>query len=516
MIRRFARKDFTVYLMIIIVIITAIPIADLSRTQASSVIQQIPLPVQVSENDPFHPTFAQRQYKNHLPQDFIDRALSQETRNAIAALSADERKRYMEELSQIILTQAQNSPKTIDPVGSQNIVNRRAGQLVPDVIPVAAINPNGQRVILTANYQEGKMPTGSASQIKKTSNLFRLPIQQGRGVTNHDRIADNFAKHTPFTVGDKASRSLISYNRGGVTSVPALQSGDNDFDGFNDSFENTVADLFSPYYAVSLGELGNFTFFADSPSLTPIGYNGQIPFTYFRVTPQGFLNDATGQQYGALRVDYLTLWDYDHGLVPSPGPCAPDLLGLSDFINIWAAHPIDAERSASLLLAPVSAPNTYNTDPNAYAGYAYYLAAHEYSPAGFDKSRVLYPQTPVPPNTHFVWFLSRYKHATYNFNPNFEPLVPFYILASTIAFIDFLLVNGQISELEWLIYTGLAYDTYFGCLSEKFTMPEVAYFPNPRINVGEVPNPINGSRFILDDSKFARNLKSKLLNPIPW
>jgi len=516
MTRRFALKDFAVRSLIIIIILATIPFSDRPLTRALPAFQQIPLPSQVAEGDPLHPTFGQRLYRNRLPQDFIDRATSKETRNALAALTADQRKAYSRTLEQIIMTQIQRASRTISPAGLNNITDRKIGQVAPDVIPVAAVKSTGERVTLTANYQEGRIQTGGAPQSGKTSRLNRSPIQQGNHwATIQDQIAGNFKK-LPLTAGDKASGSAMSYSRGGVTLAPALQSGDNDFDGFADSFESIVADLFMPAYAVSEGEFGNFTFFGDFVPQTPIGFNGQQPFTYFRVTPLGFVTSSTQQQYGALRVDYLTLWDRDLGFVASPGPCAPDLLGLTEFINILAAHDLDNERSATLLLAPVSAPNTYNTDPASYAAYAYYLAAHEGFPAGFDHSVILYPQSPVLPDNHFLWFLSKFKHATYSFNPNFYPLAPAYILTSAIAFFDWLYFTDQIDYWTWLILTGLAYDTYFGCITEKFTMPQFAYFPNPRINVGEVNTPINGSRFIQDNSDRALNLRSKLENPIPW
>jgi hypothetical protein len=518
MTRRFALKDFAVCLLIIVMVFATVPLSDQSLTRARALPvtqQQIPLPSQVAENDPLHPSFGLNLYRSHLPQDFIDRATSEETRNAIAALSADDRKTYLQNLDQIIMTQIQGGSKIIIPVGLKNLVDRNIGQSAPDVTSVSTVKLTGERVILTANYQEGRIQTGGASPSGKVSRLNRSPIQQGNHwVTAKDQTAGNFKK-LPFTAGDKSGGSAMSYARGGVTIAPALQSGDNDFDGFDDSFEGTIGDLFTPVYAVSEGEFGNFTFFGDFVPQTPVGFNYQQPFTYFRVTPLGFINTST-QQYGALRVDYLTLWDRDLGFVPAPGPCAADLLGLSEFANILAAHELDNERSATLLLAPVSAPNTYNTNPGSYAAYAYYLAAHEGFPVGFDHSVIIYPGSPVLPDNHPLLFMSKFKHATYNFNPNYYPLAPAYILVSAIAFIDWLYYTYQIDYWEWLIYTGLAYDTYYGCFSEKFTMPQYAYWPNPRINVGEVYAPINGSHFILDNSDRALNLRSKLENPIPW
>src|SRR5262249_15576829 len=155
----------------------------------------------------------------------------EDVRNALAALSEDERKKYERNLEQIVMSQSRRVSRAINPIGLKNIADRKINKAAPDVIPVAAINPVGDRVIFTVNYQEGQIPTEGASQGKKTSNLYRAPMrQESRGITIQDQVAGSFKKRFP-SAGDKASRSFLSYSRSAVTLAPALQSGDNDSDG---------------------------------------------------------------------------------------------------------------------------------------------------------------------------------------------------------------------------------------------------------------------------------------------
>jgi hypothetical protein len=506
-------KNICVWTLVLTLIAASFPLSSQVEAQQSFILKQVRLPFQVDESDPLHPTFAPRQYGSRLPSDFIKRATSPETRSALARLSAEERKKYADRLSQIVraeIEKQKSSPKTLKPVGLRGILERQIGSVVPDVMPLSAMNSRGERFLLSANYQQGKIPAGTPGQ-PKISRLSQPPKQDGvQEAAARDQIAKSFLKNK-FVSGAPFRQSFISRNRAGTDHKSInIQEGDNDFDGLPDSFENQVADAFTPYYAVSLGEWDQFCTFGDFvPQSVAVLYGG-YPLSYFRVTPQGFIT-LQGQQYSALRADYLTLWNHDSGLVGGGGACALDLLGITDIIGELSSHTIDNERSAALLLAPVAVPDTYNLDPSAYASYSYYLAGHE--DTFFDQSYLLYPGPPLPAGNHLLLFLSLSKHATYTFNPNYLPLIPAYVLVSTIAFLDFLYFTGQISEIEWLIYTGLAYDTYYGCVVERFSTPQFAYIADPRINVGEVSNPINSSRFIQDNS---HGLRSKLENGIPW
>ncbi len=489
--RRISAQSIAVRALILALIAASFPLSNRIEAQQTFVAKQVTLPSQVDGSDPLNPTFAPRQYGNHLPSDFVKRAISPEARAAFARLSAEERKKYEDRLSQIVRTEIEkykSSPKTLKPVGIRGILEKRLGPVAPDVMPLSAIKPTGERFLFSANYQQGRIPAGTPSQ-PKTSRLSPPPRQSGiQKSTDQDKIAKSFL-NGKFTM---------------------IQGGDGDLDGLPDSFENQVADAFTPFYAISVGEGDQFCTFGDFTPQTVSALHGAYPLSYFRVTPQGFTT-LQGLQYGALRVDYLTLWSHDSGLVGGGGACALSLLGITDIIGELSSHTIDNERSAALLLAPVEAPDTYNLDPAAYASYAYYLASHE--DTFFDQSSLLYPNPPLSAYNHILMFLALSKHGTYTFNPDYHPLIPAEALAATIAFLDFLYATGQISLEEYLIYQALAYDTYYACIVERFSMPQFAYIADLRINVGEVGAPINGSRFIQDNTY---GLRSKLENGIPW
>ena len=42
---------------------------------------------------------------------------------------------------------------------------------------------------------------------------------------------------------------------------------------------------------------------------------GTSPFSYYRVQPLGVATDPNGNQVYALRIDYLSLWNTDGGLI---------------------------------------------------------------------------------------------------------------------------------------------------------------------------------------------------------
>jgi hypothetical protein len=138
-----------------------------------------------------------------------------------------------------------------------------------------------------------------------------------------------------FVRGDRfgdAIRSVVpgsaaAAGKGSFTSLPgkalrvpakiAYSGPDVDGDSLPDDFENAVGDAFTPLYGVSGGEQAGtgFARFADSSTLSIIQNLPAVPpASHYRVTPVGFAYDNTGQQYGFLQIDYLTLWNRDDGL----------------------------------------------------------------------------------------------------------------------------------------------------------------------------------------------------------
>lgn len=288
----------------------------------------------------------------------------------------------------------------------------------------------------------------------------------------------------------------------------ARVNADGDGDGLDDGFEDAVADAFTPVYHVSNAELSGtgFARFADNPNQITVSVRSNPPvppISHFRVQPLGFGTDASGQQVSVARVDYLTLWNRDDGLVVGGG-CIADLYFLAGWVGFSAAaildglqgHEFDNERSAALIAAPVPQPGVFNQDAGAYSAYSYYTAGHEGTFT--DTSAYHSPSPPVPAGLHINLGLSLSKHATYTFNPDLLPLLPGWFQASVYSTIDFLWFAGVITDYWlYLALLGIADGLFFACFVEHF-VEMGGWFADPRINVGEPGSPLNGSGFIAD------------------
>lgn len=296
------------------------------------------------------------------------------------------------------------------------------------------------------------------------------------------------------------------------TPVPTPVPGgdDADADGLPESFENTVADSFTPIYHVSAGEPDNFATFYDSPTQAVQQSLGKTPFSHFRVQPLGFAYNYWGQLVSVLRIDYLTLWDHDSGLVVG-GYCSifPPLSAFAGSYN----HTIDNERSAVLVAAPVSN-YTYNLNPWAYSAYSYFTAAHENT--FFDHSMYAdFPTNPIPAGLHIHLAQSLSKHATYTFNPDYMTLVPDYVVAAAVAAIDYYCYRSVFDyDFGWndalcLAAIYYAYGAINECAVERF-VDQGGQYAQGRVNVGEPNRPINGANFIRDNT---HGLYGKLVNP---
>lgn len=150
----------------------------------------------------------------------------------------------------------------------------------------------------------------------------------------------------------------------------------------------------------------------------------------------------------------------------------------------------------------------FNFDPNAYSLYMLYTAAHE-GETGVDRSNTAdFTQNPVPAGNHIQLALSRSKHATYTFNPNFYPIIDPLIILSTLSSLDFAYAVGAIDDITYLIAIYAANDLFYGCVVERFS-DQGGRYADTRINVGEPNAPINGSAFIQDNQY---GLYGKLVN----
>lgn len=297
----------------------------------------------------------------------------------------------------------------------------------------------------------------------------------------------------------------------GTNAVFGIQSDDLDFDGLPEDFENQLADNFTPIYGVSGGEFNYFARFGDYVPQTVIQRLGPVPPTsHFRVQPLGLATDANGILVFAMRIDYLTSWDADGGLAGGGAFCLYSYFGLDSLIQVLTDHELDNERSAMLVAAP-AVNGGYNPDPNAYSLYSVYLAAHEGT--FFDHSIYADFWPVVPAGNHLNVSLSKSKHATYNFNPDYYPLFPYWFIADTYVGLYDSFYAGLISYDTLLLSLAIADDIFYGCVVERFGSQGGA-FAQTRINVGEPDAPIDGCGFIRDNTSRSGYLYQKLAAPL--
>jgi len=279
---------------------------------------------------------------------------------------------------------------------------------------------------------------------------------------------------------------------------------DNDHDGLPDDFEQQLADAFTPVYHVSRGETDNFATFYDFVPMTPMQLLGPNPFSYFRVKPMGFTIGSDGFQYGAIQINYLTLWDHDSGLGIG-GDCyaaaaflggivGVDLVALMNGLN---GHYLDWEHSAALFFARTPSPNTYSFNVLDYKGYSYYTAAHEHT--FVDHSAYFNPSTPVDPYLHLNIWLTLRKHSSYTFNPDHFPILPAFLISATYDTLFFLWVSEIIDDLTYLLASAAADTVFYSCVVEHMDDPG-GVFASQRVNVGEpvIGSILNQSGFIMD------------------
>ena len=390
------------------------------------------------------------------------------------------------------------------------------------------------------------------TQVTAAQNLayavFQSPEYASRGRSNRDFVYDcyvAFLQRTPdqpgwdFWTGQADAHgqaavlpgfglSLEFYNV--VNSFCSVTSFDGDQDNLPDNFENSLANAFTPEYHVSYNEPDNYATMKDFVPQTLKRTFGQSPVSHFRVTPVTITtNPHNGQLQSYLRIDYLTLWDQDSGLVDGLG-CA---FAFAPFAGGMESHPLDNERSAILVSAPAPNPYTYNTDPNAYQSLSIYTAAHE-GTFGDQSMYHDYPTTPEPAGSHVPLWQAQSKHGTYTFDPDFHPILEasFQVIIPIVIYLlgayfcggwypgdtwwdDF----GFLLECDfwWSIAYYEVLLIVYTCAVERFhagSTQGMVSQASIRINVGEPAHPINGSTFIQDNSEAAFHLRDKLETPL--
>lgn len=366
-----------------------------------------------------------------------------------------------------------------------------------------------------AAVASGAQSTGvTATHSSATAVQLRFTTSMGNYLTvtpttrEYHPGANNLTNTVPLVRGPGCGQPVCPIG-------PAQPPADQDGDGLPDNpignrdFEDTLANEFIPNYGVSAGEQQQFATFADYVPMTVTGLLGTTPPSiYTHVSPLGLTTDPSGNQIFAIRVDYLTLWNADGGLIGGGGACFYSLFGLDDVVNELSGHNLDVERSVMLLGAP-AVNGSYNPDVTQYSLYSVYTAAHEGT--FFDQSEYADFSTPVSAGNHLNLDLSLSKHSTYSFNPNYYPITPQYFIDATNAALASEYADGDLSDDDYLFYTAAANDTFYGCLVEQFSDQGVS----PGIiwaNVGEVAQPINASHFIQDTGDL--DIADKLTNPI--
>src|SRR5437660_8536979 len=271
---------------------------------------------------------------------------------------------------------------------------------LPTSLTVSFKDKDGNRQLRTAKRQKkGESTLTSALKVK--------------GHNRYITLASTTAPSNGMILKSSYTRTVAGVKRAHAlkkASAPQATS-DGDHDGLPDEFENQVADTFTPHYHISAGEADQFATFNDSP-VAPETINqlfGQTPVSHFRVHKEGFGTDASGATVSVLRIDYLTIWNQDDGLVGGAA-CAWSWLGLDDVVQALSGHYLDHERSAMLIAAPVS-DGDYNLDPGSYSIYNIYTAGHEFT-VGDTSMYWNFFYSPVPAYNHIELMLSQSKHAT--------------------------------------------------------------------------------------------------------
>lgn len=400
-------------------------------------------------------------------------------------------------------------------------------QTIQSAVTPRVVNAINNHTAATGTYRSWQSiianPAGASTSTVNTSiSSVQLPLLDSGGsqftVTTAVREYHPAAGSSNAAVaGTNVSSSAKSMTPSFVPVKPV--SLDNDGDGLPDSnwesspfeIETHLANEFMPIYHISTGEQQQFADFADSVPWTVTSLVGTTPpNSYYHVTPLGLAYDSSGTQVYAIRIDYLSLWNADGGLIGGGAACFYSYFGLDSAIQELTGHDLDAERSVMLVAAP-AVNGSYNTDVAAYKLYSLYTAAHEGT--FWDQSAYYDFTSPVAAGNHVELAQSLSKHSTYPGNPDYYPITPAWLIDEVNLDIDAAYLDGEITEGTYYALLAMADDTFYGCLVERFG-DQGGQSPSPTVNVGEVSHPLNASGFIQDDTDHGLRLASKLTNAV--
>jgi hypothetical protein len=312
---------------------------------------------------------------------------------------------------------------------------------------------------------------------------------------------------------------------------PAMPAVDQDGDTLPDNFEYRLARAFLPLYKVSRGEKGEngippqpngtgATGFArflprQTSRMIQTGFLPTQPVIHFRVKRLGITRGANGRRFAILEIDYFTLWTRDDGLpVPAILKNLLDAVTFGAFEEALVGHINDEERSAVLVAAELDETEPYPADASRYRTFELYTAAHEGTPVDASAYLKLPVGGRIEPGKHPRFFFSRSKHGTYEFNPDFLPLlaIPIFIVIEVVLVTLFtVLFNGLTFRTVLLAaLIALFVFLFFVIVVERFQDRGDAgiFVPfNMLINVGDIGNEIGEAKWIRETEP--RDLLSK-------
>jgi hypothetical protein len=423
------------------------------------------------------------------------------------------------------------TPSTAQQAALQNLTSAQI-QLIQSTVTPQLVSAINSHTAATGTYRSWQSiianPAGaSESTVNNSISSVQLPLIDSSG--SMSTVTTPVREYHPATNALSIASEVSTRLSSNISSIPSRIptscchpikpfSEDIDGDGLPDSnsesspyeIETHLANEFMPVYYISTGEQQQFANFADSVPWTVTSLVGTTPNSYYHVTPLGLTDDQNGTQMYAIRIDYLSLWNADGGMVGGGAACFYSYFGLDNVIQQLSGHDLDAERSAMLVAAP-AVNGSYNPDVTTYKLYTLYTAAHEGT--FFDQSAYYDFTSPVAAGNHIALAQSLSKHSTYPGNPNYYPITPAWLIAEVQLDLDLALAEGSIHDDTYLAFTAMADDTFYGCLVERFGK-QGGQSPSQEVNVGEVSHPLSASSFIQDNTTRGLHLASKLTNAI--
>jgi predicted Fe-S protein YdhL (DUF1289 family) len=260
--------------------------------------------------------------------------LAPERKAAWERLTPEQRKEVQERFRAIVAQAKQTAEKEKGKSKEarktwQDIITGKQSSTEAD-LTLAFTDEQGNRRLLKAKEREAN------------TTLSATPSSQARLERKDNHLTRRQSQALWSNAFGFAALKRASFVKASATAM--AQSGDADMDGLPEDFENAVADAFTPFYHVSTGEPDGFAIFGNFvPQTVQQVFSPIPPISHFRVQPLGFAYNSYGQLVSVLRIDYLTLWNHDSGLV-SGALCAYNLFGIDDIVAALSDHNLDEER----------------------------------------------------------------------------------------------------------------------------------------------------------------------------